>query len=92
MTKYDLMRVSSDFKRLCCERFRKESNGRLNCLHDCPLRKDKKELVKTPVGTKYDVSTGLEIVRYEDDERDVFHCVFDDGDKAVLAIAEEAAE
>jgi len=89
MTKYDLMRVSSDFKRLCCDRFRKESNGRLNCLHDCPLRKDKKAVFKTPVGKHYDMATGREIVRYEYDEQAIFHCVFDDGDKAVLAIAEE---
>ena len=93
MTKYDLYRISSDFKRLCCDRFRfKSAKGELACDKSCPLLKISKEIKKTVIDKRSDVRTGEWEYKYAVDEIEVKRCVYDvDGDSAVFAIANEEA-
>lgn len=93
MTKYDLFRISSDFKRLCCERFRKNTDKGVSCDESCPLLKVSKELKKTVIGIRYDFSNCKWEYEYVVDEIEVKRCVYDvDGDSSVVAIANEEAE
>lgn len=93
MTKYDLMRISSDFKRLCCERFHCEIDGRLACKSACPLRNEEEKEIKVSIGRRYDCYENKEVVAYEKKKVNLVTCTFfSEGDKAVLKIAEEEAE
>lgn len=94
MTKYDLYRISSDFKRLCCDRFQfKTAKGELSCNKLCPLLKISKEIKKAVIGQQYDFGNCKWEYEYAEDEIEIKRCVYDvDGDSAVVAIANEEAE
>lgn len=94
MTKYDLYRISSDFKRLCCDRFRfKSAKGELACDKLCPLLKISKEIKKAIIGQQYNDRDCKWEYEYVVDEIEVKRCVYDvNGDLAVVAIANEEAE
>ena len=93
MTKYDLMRISSDFKRLCCERFHCKKDGLLACNSACPLRNEEEREIKVPKGRAFNVFENREETLYGLRKVNIITCAFfREGDKAVLKIAEEEAE